>query len=160
MKNNEFIDVCRKDIIEIYNFIQEYLEDLDIRGLNQSVIYDFDKKIICRSIKNKNKDQIGKEVAIYVYETKEVIRVIKRENSMKLEYSYHRDIPVKYYFKVSLNDSIIKRYFLLSKNSEKEYYKETYVLNNKENLYDYQNSDSIGNIFNDLKQQNKTRKRN
>ena len=160
MKDNCFIKVCEKDIKELYNMIEIYLPGYEIKHLNQSAIYDENKKIICRSIKNDKKENIGHEIAIYCYDNRDIIKLIKRLNSIRFEKLYHENnCYIKEKVKISFSNNTIERCFSYSKDSKKENIIERYDVSNKDSLIDYFNSSSIEDMISNIKVKNKTRKR-
>lgn len=157
---NSFLSACEKDIKEIYGIVEPYLPDFEVGHLEQSVIYEQNKKILCRSLKNDKKTVIGHEIAIYVYDTGEIVRLIKRENSLKLERHYYGNNDlVKKMIKVCDRNDIVKRYFTYCDGTQKIQYDEKYDFNNSLSISDYLNSNSIESTFAKLKNKNKVKKR-
>lgn len=155
-KENIFRFFCQKDIEEIFDIVDKYIPECDIDNLNQSIIYEEDKKIICRSIKNKYNEKVGKELIIQIYDTGDIYRIKDNENYIKYEKNNHN---TKEKVKITLENYTIKRCFLY-KNKDVELTKEeTYNLELKKDLHDYIYSDSIEQSMYNLKNKNKIRKR-
>lgn len=160
MKDNSFLSVCEKDIKEIYSMLDPYLPDFEIGHLDQSMIYEKNRKILCRSLRNDKKTIIGHEIVIYVYDTGEVARLIKRENSLKFENHYYCDNSfIKEMVRISYKNGVAKRYFTYCDGFEKIQFDEKYDFNSSSDVNNYLNSDSIKNTFEELKNKNKVKKR-
>lgn len=149
-----FNKVCKKDIKEIYDIVKEYLPLYEINYLTQSVIYEKDKKIIFKTIKDAKKDIIGKEILIEIY-NKETFIINTTENSICIRISNGTEEKLA---KIKLKDNIITRYFLYS-NPEVENHSEEKYLIKYNDFREYNNSESIITCIDKLKPKNKTRKR-
>ena len=159
MKNEDaFVKICYKDIEEIYDILGPFLPSFDIMNFEQSIIYENDKKILSRFIKNDIGEKIGQEVVIHLYDTDERIRLIRLNSIISLEKTYYSNNN-KFQEKVciSFDNCFIKRYFSYDNSYD--------VLNDKENYNilsnygDYLDSPSINDIMNKLKCKSKVKKR-
>jgi hypothetical protein len=154
--NKDFYKVCKKDVDEIYNVISPYLPRFDIFNLNQSVIYEKQKTIICKAIKNTSKEIIGHKTIIKLFDIGEIYVLKDKGNNLSLERTYS-DIKEKTI--ISLNNNKIDRYFSYNNKDSKTFIEESYDLNYKIEAYRYSISDSIEDNFNVLRNKNKVRKR-
>lgn len=158
MKNriSIFRFLCQKDINQIYEVVEEYLPDCDVDRLTQSIIYEEDRKIICRTIKNKDNEKVGKELIIQVYETGDIYRIKDKEDCIKYE-KINKNTKEK--IKIILDEYTIKRCFLYNKEGAVSTLEETYNLDSKDEFNNYLDSDSIEQCMYKLKNKNKIRKR-
>ena len=140
----------------MYDIVSPYLPRFDIFNLNQSVIYEKQKTIICKAIRNASNDIIGRKTIIKLYDTGVVYILRDKGNNLSLEkmLSNIREKAV-----VSLDDNKVNRYFSYSENDSKVFMEESYDLNYKIENYRYSNSDSIEENLNVLRNKNKVRKR-
>ncbi len=136
--------------------VNAYLPDCDIDSLNQSVIYEEDRKIICKSIKNIYNEMVGKELVIYIYETGDRYKI-----EYKLDYiNYEKtDRDSKEKIVIVLDNYVLKRYFLYKNADSITTSEEIYNLESKNELQNYLDSDSIEKCMHKLKNKNKIRKR-
>lgn len=153
---NSFYFFCKRDIDEIYSIISPYMPKVDIKNLEQSIIYEENKKTICRRIKDENKNTIGNEVLIQLYSTEEIYKLRHLNNTIKLEKRDKKEVKK---VMISFENCNIKRKFYY-KDNERTYSKEeVYGVNLEKDFYDYMNSYSIETTMNKIKTKNKQKKR-
>lgn len=154
--NDELKKICKKDVDEIFGFINPYLPGFNIFDLNQSVIYEKQRTIICKTIRNKSDEIIGKQIIIKLFDFGEAYILKDEGNSLTIEKMYSN---IKEKATISINDNILNRSFKYIESDSKSYIEESYDLHYKSEYYKYINSDSIENNLNVLRNKNKTRKR-
>lgn len=156
IKTSTFRFLCQKDIKVIYDIVNEYLLDCDIDSLNQSIIYEEDRKIICKSIKNNYNEKIGKELVIHVYDTGDTYKIKDRLDSIIYEKN-NRDTEEKVV--IVLNNYTLMRHFLFKNGDLISTSEEIYNLKSKNEFKNYLDSDSVEMCIYKLKNKNKIRKR-
>lgn len=154
--NNKFKKVCKKDVEEIYNTINPYLPRFDVFNLNQSVIYEKQKTLVCKAIRNDSKEIIGRELTIKLFDVGEIYILKDEENSLFLKRIYS---DIREEVMISLESNNLKRCFSYTHGDSTLSIQEEYDLNYKIENYRYNNSDSIKENINVLKSKNKVRKR-
>ena len=157
MKNKYIFNrICKKDITEIYKITEDFFPVYEAGNLNQCVIYEEDKKIIFRPIKDKNNTVLGKEIKIQVNDNKKIYIIKKLDNSIGLDIINDLE-TVK--IKISLKDSIITRNISYFNIDNENHIEEKYIINGYKDYENYLNSKTIIESINNLKTKNKTRKR-
>ena len=125
---------------------------------DQSIICEENKKIICRNIKDNQNNKIGKEVRIHVRENESIYYYLRYKlNSIYLLEKKGYKTTMLY---VSLNNNIIKRETEIKDETKKYVSKKEYNILNKEDLLEYENSNPLWDISNNLNEKHKIRKRN
>lgn len=109
--NLEFKEKCFSDIEEIFNEIEDYLPKMSDWQFTQSVILDTNKKILCKSILDKNDKCIGYQIKMDIFlDTLYKYRLNILENSIELvkNYTYENKL-IEELFKVELDKTNIHR---------------------------------------------------
>ena len=156
--NQSFRSICEKDIIEVLSMFEKYLPNLEKWYFNQSIIYEDNKKIICRSIKDNENYKIGNEIRIHVIENKSIYYFLRYKD--KSIYFLEKEGSNTKMIYVALNDILVKRQIEITNKQEKNSYKEEYCVLNNKDLEKYNNSKSLEELINSLKPKQKVRKRN
>lgn len=130
---NDFYNKCKEDIESIYKKINKYLPDLASWQLEQSVIFEKDKKILCKAITDDKNEKIGHQITIDVMEDKMYsYKLISLENNLELTKTYSQDNQLALEkTSVSLNEENIKRDCSYHIDNEISNYQETYNLKDK-----------------------------
>ena len=131
MKNKlslEFKNNCFYDIEEIFKEIEEFMPEIEIWQMNQSVVFENNKKILCRAIHDKKDKCIGHQIKIDVYlDVLYKYRLNILENSIELNKSYNvNNLQIEEFFKVQQEKEIIKRMYLYQEGDKYLKYNEIY----------------------------------
>ena len=156
--NQKFKNICEKDIIKMICMIEKQLQNIEKWYFNQSIIYEDNKKIICRSIKDNENYKIGNEIRIHINEDKSIYYFLKYKD--KSIYFLEKEGSKTKMIYVALNDIIVKRQIEITNAQEKNSYKEEYCVLNNKDIEKYNNSKSLEEIINSLKTKSNLRKRN
>ncbi len=152
-----FKSICKKDIVEILSIIDEHLPKLEKWYFDQSIIYEKNKRIICRSIKDYENNKIGNEIRVHINDTKNVFYCLRyKDNSIYLLEKDGYNTKMIY---VTLNDIIIKRQIEINNEIGKSIYKKEYCVLNENDLLEYETSESLNDVLNNLNKKDKVRKR-
>lgn len=151
MKNKlslEFKNNCFNDIEEIFKEIGDFMPEIEIWQMNQSALFEDNKKILCRAILDNNDRCIGHQIKIDVYlDTLFKYRLNILENSIELNKSYVIDsILIEEFFKVQQEKEIIKRVYIYQEGDKYLKYNETYDTGRTK-----EERDSFGEISNNIK---------
>lgn len=132
LKNKQSLKY-KKDIDNIYIDINEHIPKLKNWQLNQSVIFEENKKITCKAITNEKKEKIGNTITIYFSGNNPYsYELIMFENSLSLIKKYFKDNnKVEEIIDIFLGESYINRSCYYKENEVGLSYKEIY--NIKEN---------------------------
>lgn len=159
MNNKSFNNLCNKDIKEIFLMVDEYLPKLDDWYLDQSVIFDDDKKIICNKITDKRNNKVGYQIRIHLFNSRfDIYKLLYKKDSIILKHRYHLGKKmIKEVIDVSFKNDKIMRNIIYSDNNDYVNYNEEYDVNNEYN--DYLLAMPICDILDNIKNKNKIRKR-
>ncbi|MGM9878925.1 MAG: hypothetical protein ACI31R_02750 [Bacilli bacterium] len=118
----------KKDINNIYNEINKHIPYLKNWQLNQSVIFEENKKILCKAITNDKKEKIGNKISIYFTEDSLCLyELINSKNSLSFIKSYTEDEKIiKEIINISLSKNLLSRSCLYKENEKELSYKEIY----------------------------------
>ena len=151
MKNKlslEFKNNCYNDVEEIFKEIEDFMPNIEIWQMYQSVVFDDNKKILCRAILDEKDKCVGHQIKIDVYlDTLYKYRLNILENSIELNKSYTIDnILHEELFKVEQEKEIIKRMYIYQEGDKYLKYNETYDSGKIK-----EERDSFGVISNNIK---------
>lgn len=132
LKNEQSLKY-KKDIANIYSDINKHIPKLKNWQLNQSVIFEENKKILCKAITNENKEKIGNTITIYFTGNDPYsYELIMFENSLSLTKKYFQDDnKIEEIIDIFLDKDYINRSCYYKVNEIDLSYKEIY--NTKEN---------------------------
>lgn len=157
-----FKNICKRDIGEILKMVNEYLPSLEKWHLEQSAIFGENKRIICKSVKDKNNNKLGYDIRIHVNDnensffhfryTDNVIFLIKKVWIDGDSSTLNMNISL-------INNEIIRKVSYKNDN-EIVLHEESYNINNDTDLQSYFDTESLENIVCALEDKYKVRKRN
>ena len=157
----DFKIICKKDIDEIITIINEYLPSLEKWHLEQSAIFEENKRIICKSIKDRNNIKIGYDIRIHINGDQNVFVHFRYTNNsiflIKKMWIDKNHITLN--MNVSLiNNEIIRKISIKDENGNSSY-DESYDVDCINDLQSYFDSESLSEIIINLKEKSKIRKR-
>ena len=126
----------RNDINDILNEVFKYLPKLKDWYLEQSVIFDDNKKVLFKALRNDQNEKIGNQIIIDILlDTIYNYNLIIQDDSVKLTKIYQeKDKLIKETKKITINDDEITRKCVLNVNNCKTKYEETYSFKDDESI--------------------------
>lgn len=153
--NNSIDNIYSNDIKNMYDAIDCYIPKLDNWYLNQSIMFEDDKKIVFKAITDDD-EKIGNQVSI-VFNNDDRIVFTKLKDKVFLCKSYTKD-NIFEYMSVSKKNNCFYRNLMYSRNNDEYSYCEKYNLDNNTNIVmrdDFDNSNaydlSLENILEGFK---------
>ena len=156
-----FKNICKKDIGEILEMINDYLPDLEKWHLEQSTVFGENKRIICRSVKDKDNKKLGYDIRIHVNDVEKTFFHFRYiDNGIFLvKKIWKNEKPSILNIIVSLNNGEITRNVNYKNEEGIISHEERYNINNYVDLQSYLEAESLRNIVNDLRNEYMVRKR-
>ena len=158
----DFKNICKKDIEEMLKIINVYLPDLEEWNLEQSAIFEDDKRIICKSVKDNKNNKLGYDIRIHITDDNNSFYHFRymHNNVFLIKKTWNNDKVSTEGVCVLLNNNEITRIVKIQSNEKIALHEKKYNINNKMDLQAYLNSESFQSIIADLKVNRKERKRN
>ena len=146
--SSEFKNNCSKDIEEIFGEIKEFMPEIQLWQMHQSVVLDDNIKILCKATLDKGDKCIGHQIQINVLlDILYKYRLNILESSIELSKIYNIDnVQIKELFKVEQEKEMIKRLYIYQEGDTYLKYNENYDVTRTN-----EERDSFEKIRNDIK---------
>lgn len=157
-----FKNICKRDIGEILKMVNEYLPSLEKWHLEQSAIFGENKRIICKSVKDKNNNRLGYDIRIHVNDNENSFFHFRyTDNAIFLIKKVWIDEEFSIWnISISLISNELIRKLSYKNENGIVLHEESYNINNDTDLQSYFDTESLDSIVNALEDKCKVRKRN